>query len=173
MSEMQVEPQVVLPASLTTRLDRLADIMTAWQAAVVRSSIRAKAVPNLGASAIADANGFALLVWPTIPAGREWHVRQVVVGGVNMTTTAAGKATFFSDSMQNVVDIAVPLYNARASTIPTAAALPWIAFFDHGQFVVKPGEAVQCQITSGTSAQQYSAAISVEDWPLGLGSEMF
>lgn len=174
MSELHVQPQIVLPDGLTQRLDRLADIMTAWQAAVARSSIRAKAVPNLPCQVVtADANGYALLIWPTIPAGREWHVRQVVVGGVNMTTTAAGKATFFSDSNQNAVDIPVPIYNVRASTIPTAAALPWIAFFDHGQFVVKPGEAVQCQITSGTSAQQYSAAISVEDWPLGLGSEMF
>lgn len=174
MSEMQVEPQVVLPASLTTRLDRLADIMTAWQAALVASSVRPKYVPNLPCqTVVADANGFALLVWPTIPAGREWHIRQVVVGGLNMTTTAAGKATLFSDSNQNPIDMAVPLYNVRDSTIASASSLPNISFYDHGEFVIKGGEALQCQITSGTSGQQYCAATSFEDWPLGAGGEMY
>lgn len=156
------EVSVPSSASLEAKLDAATCAMTELRRAIIDSSKRARVIPNLSAQAVADANGYALIVFPTVPTDRRWEVRQLVVGGATMAATATGTATVFTSGMQTAPDASVPLY----SVADYASTLPKVAFYLEDQIPVMGGEALQVQIASGTSTDTYYATVTFVDLPL-------
>jgi hypothetical protein len=112
---------------------------------------------QLFASGAASAAGTLTLDLGSVPLGRVWQIRRLIVGGVTVTTTAAGTAYAFAQgappadlNLTNCVDIfsSLPQGNTYGThqLFLTATMHLWIVF------------------ASATSGQQYAAAAFVEDW---------
>lgn len=123
------------------------------------------------ASAVATSNG-CLIVFDSCPNGRMWDLRAVTVGGVGLTTAAAGNPFIvFSASPQayqgSVANI--PITDCPDATGATAT-LPNTSFYGtgrHGHLApLAPRECLVVAISSATSGQTYSARAQFDDYPL-------
>lgn len=118
------------------------------------------------AAAPFPASGNLILDLGSVPLGRVWQVRRLIVGGIAVTTTAAGQAYVFAQgaaptdlNLTNCVDIFLTL--PRGNTYGT-----------HQLFMVAT-EHLFVVVTGGTPGQQYAAASRVEDWHYGAFSRSY
>ena len=93
----------------------------------------------------------------SVPLGRVWQVRRLVVGGVQVTTTAAGQAYAFAQgapprdlNLTNVVDI--------FSTLPQGNT------YGTHQLFLLPTEHLWVVFSGASNSQQYAASARVEDY---------
>ncbi|MDE1881986.1 MAG: hypothetical protein KGI89_15740 [Euryarchaeota archaeon] len=137
--------------SMATELKRLRQIEEAYQFGPLEVPVRA--------SATADAAGDTIVLDLGGPSfERKWQVRRISVGGLQWTTTAAGKALIVVQSSKN----ATP---ATADVADYAASLPLPAFYSTGQLIVRNPNRLYVVILGPTANQAYVAGGSVEDLP--------
>jgi hypothetical protein len=105
-------------------------------------------------------SGNLVLDLGSVPLGRVWQVRRLIVGGTAVTTAAAGAAYAFAQgsppadlNLTNCVDIFTTL--PRGNTYGT-----------HQLFLVAT-EHLFVVVVGGTAGQQYQASARVEDWHFG------
>lgn len=150
-------------ASLGVSLGHLADAMTRDQDRKDRLS--AALVPQdhqTNRSGTVGASGKLLLDLGSVPVGRVWQVRRIVVGGVTATATPTGSAFVIAQGSppdlsnlptSNVVDSFPSFSNgAHGSTYGT-----------HNLFLVAP-EHLFVAIVGATTGVQWTASIRVEDF---------
>ena len=106
------------------------------------------------------ATGNLTLDLGSVPLGRVWQVRRLIVGGVTVATAATGSAYAFAQgaapsdlNLTNCVDIFTTL--PKGNTYGT-----------HQLFLVAT-EHLFVVVVGGTPGQQYAAASRVEDWHYG------
>ncbi len=98
--------------------------------------------------------------------GTFWEVRKVVVGGLELTTTAAGSAGLYLSGSPTVNGAG--LNNAE----DYAASLPNVGYYGAGALYVRPNEHLFVVVFGGTAGQTYVAnafariyqETSSEDW---------
>jgi hypothetical protein len=112
------------------------------------------------------ASGNLILDLGSVPLGRVWQVRRIIVGGVSVLTAAAGQAFVFAQgaapvdlNITNCVDIFLTL--PRGDTYGT-----------HQLFLVAT-EHLFVVVNGGTPGQQYAAASRIEDWHFGSFTSSF
>lgn len=137
-----------------------AEALAHHQAAVVSSNVAR--TTTMTAQATADANGFAILVFPVCPQGRQQSVKRLTIGGANWGASAPGSAVAFVDSMTYQPDVDVPIMRV----VDQATSLPNVAYYLDDQIVITPGSCLQVQIYGGTSGDVYYGAAAVRSIPL-------
>lgn len=142
-------------------VDKLADTLA-------KQRRRPPAQPVFGrviATGIVPASGFLVLRFPLKgpDQGHFWYVRQLVIGGATRATTAAGSADVFvsaTDLTSQPSLAAIGLSDER----DFALTLPKNAFYGRGELPLRLNEELFVAISGGTPAQQYTAALSFEDF---------
>jgi hypothetical protein len=118
---------------------------------------------KLAAASLADSDGWVALKFGPVPQGRRWVVRNVVVGGVNWSTTADGTAVLVVQASDPAKDQDIILANVwdQANTLPLPAQ------YGRGELFANALESVWLVIEGGTSGQLYTGAIRFVDEPAG------
>jgi hypothetical protein len=124
------------------------------------------------ATAVCDSSGYAAIQLGPVAQGRRWVVHQLIVGGVDWATSAAGTALACISSVNplrpsSALDVSVPLNVVQDQAGFPSPSLPNIAFYTRGQFVVPPLSSIWMIISGGTSGQEYTAACDFVDEPNG------
>jgi hypothetical protein len=146
---------VTLSASLGT----LADEMRADRER--RASFRPPSDEQIFASGTFPSSGNLILDLGSVPLGRVWQVRRIIVGGATVTTTAAGNAFVFA---QGAPPTDLNLTNCVDIFLGSLQALPQGDTFGTHQLFLRNLEHLWVVFTGGTSGQQYTASARVEDW---------
>lgn len=149
-------------------LDRKLDRMARQMGQLVQQP----AVVKIEKSGVVDTNGDDLVIGIGKPSeGFVWYVLNLVIGGVNWSTPAAGKALVVTSSFTpNAVGSGTTGAAAQlglASIRDEADSLPLPSFYSRGQFVVQPPEALRVIITGGTPSQTYVVMCVVEEVQTG------
>jgi len=113
--------------------------------------------PPLYVAGIVPASGTMILDLGSVPKGFVWQVRRINVGGVKVTTTAAGKAYVFAQG-QSPVDLMLP------DCVDIFPALPSLNKYGTHQLFLLGGEHLFVAFVGATPTQQYTAAARVEQW---------
>lgn len=92
-------------------------------------------------------------------AGYRWEVRNIMVGGSDITTAPAGVA--WVAIMADVPSANVPIFAVRDFT---HGALPQSAFYGARELVIPDTERLWIIITGGTAGVQYSATACIENY---------
>jgi hypothetical protein len=106
------------------------------------------------------AAGNLVLDLGSVPLGRVWQVRRIVVGGVSVLTAAAGAAYVFA---QGAPPVDVNITNC----VDIFATLPRGNTYGTHQLFLLATEHLYVVVNGGTPGQQYAAASRVEDWHFG------
>lgn len=111
-------------------------------------------------SGVVDNNGDDLEIGIAKPSeGFVFYVLNLVIGGVNWSTTAAGKAlvvvSSYTSTAQGSGTTGAAGQYGLVSVRDEADSLPLPSFYSRGQFVVQPPEALRVVITGGTANQTY------------------
>lgn len=93
----------------------------------------------------------------SVPLGRVWQIRRLIVGGVDVTTTAAGAAYAFKQG-------APPSDLNLTNCVGIYATVPAIEKFGTHQLFLLANAHLYVVVVGGTNLQQYAAAADVEDW---------
>lgn len=88
--------------------------------------------------------------------GRQWTIRQCIVGGTTLTASPAGVAWL-------LVSAAPPNELSITSVIDQATSLPLIAFYSEEQFYLAPNENLYLVVTGGTNGVTYVSSISYQE----------
>ena len=89
--------------------------------------------------------------------GRQWSIRQWLVGGTTLTATPGGTAWL-------LVSAAPPNEQSITSAVDfTKLALPQSIFYSGDSFYVQPNENVYMVVTGGTNAAQYVCTITYQE----------
>ena len=99
----------------------------------------------------------------TPDAGTYWNVENVVVGGIDFTTVAAGSAGFYA--VGGSPGVSPGLGNA----LDYAATLPNAGFYGMRDIVVQDGESLIIVIFGGTNGQTYVATSSISVYNVRSG----
>jgi hypothetical protein len=102
--------------------------------------------------------------------GHFWYVRQITVGGLTPTTTAAGRADIFvsASDLRNIASLSqIGLADWRDQAI----TLPQVAPYSRGGISLRLNEELFIIISNGTATQQYVAAAQIEDFQEGIVPE--
>ena len=100
-------------------------------------------------------------------AGKWWQVRQMIVGGSDITTTPAGIGWVVVQAENPSAN--PPLFNVRDFTSGT---LPQRAFYGTHELVVQQNEHLWVVITAGTAGTQYAVSAMVENFPQFVKSSL-
>jgi hypothetical protein len=111
-------------------------------------------------------SGNLVLDLGSVPLGRVWQVRRLIVGGVAVTTAAAGQAFAFAQG-------AAPSDLNITNCVDIFASLPKGNTYGTHQLFLVATEHLFVVVTGGTVGQQYAAAARVEDWHFGAFSSSF
>lgn len=141
--------------TLGATLGTLADTLTADRQR--RDEMEAPSNEQLFQAGIIPASGTLLLDLGSVPQGRIWQVRRLVVGGVAVTTSAAGAAYAFAQG-------APPADLALTDCVDIFSTLPQGNTYGTHQLFLLPGEHLWVAFVGATAAQQYAASARVEDW---------
>lgn len=114
-----------------------------------------------------DGAGNGLITLGPVPQGRRWIVHQMVIGGVFWSTSVSGSALIFILPSWPSGDNPPPLISVQDQASGTTPALPSVAFYGRGQFVVIGPNAVLIEITGGGSGVTYTASCDYVDEPNG------
>lgn len=125
----------------------------------------------------ADATGLAVIRFglrgPDL--GHFWYVRNITVGGLSPTVTAAGRCDVY------VIAGGTPMNGAGLTALGLAdwrdesLTLPNVAFYGRGELPLRRGETIFLVVSGGTAGQQYAASGQIEDYeeaPIRQGWEM-
>jgi hypothetical protein len=112
---------------------------------------------QLFADGLMPSSGNLILDLGSVPLGRVWQVRRLIVGGVAVTTAATGKAYAFAQG-------APPRDLNLTNGVGIYAALPAIDKWGTHQLFLLATEHLWVVIAGGSSGQQYTASARVEDW---------
>lgn len=93
----------------------------------------------------------------SVPQGRVWQIRRLIVGGIKVTTTAAGTAYAFAQG-------APPTDLNLTSCVDIFSSLPQGNTYGTHQLFLLPGEHLFVVFQGATNGQQYAASARVEDW---------
>jgi len=93
----------------------------------------------------------------SVPQGRVWQVRRLIVGGATVTTAAAGSAYAFAQGAR-------PLDLVLTNCVDIFLTLPQGDTFGTHQLFLLPGEHLWVVFSGATGGQQYTASARVEDW---------
>jgi len=141
--------------SMDASLGRLADGIAADRAR--RDSQQPPSDPPLYKVGTAPSSGSVILDLGAVPLGFVWQVRRIVVGGVKITTTAAGKAYAFAQG-------GAPSDLVLSDCVDVWPALPAISKYGTHQLFLLGGEHLYVAFAGASSGQQYAAAARVEQW---------
>lgn len=106
---------------------------------------------------VVPSSGVLTLDLGSVPLGHVWQVRRLVVGGVKVTTTAAGSAYAFAQG-------APPTDLALTDCVDMFLTLPQGNTYGTHQLFLLGGEHLYVVFSGATAAQQYAASARVEDW---------
>ncbi len=141
--------------SLGASLGSLVDTMRADQDR--RTSMMPPSNEQLFSSAVATSSGIVTLDLGSVPQGRVWQIRRLVVGGITVGTAADGKAYAFAQG-------APPSDQALTDCVGIYAALPTLEKFGTHQLFLQAPEHLWVVFTGASNGQQYAASARVEDW---------
>ena len=99
----------------------------------------------------------------TPDAGTYWNVENVVVGGIDFTTSAAGSAGFYAVGGSPAVSPGL------GNALDYASTLPNTAFYGLRDIVVQDGESLIIVIFGGSNAQTYVATSSISVYNVRSG----
>jgi hypothetical protein len=122
-----------------------------------RDSAQPPTNPPLFKVGIAPASGEVIFDLGAVPQGFVWQVRRIIVGGVKITTTAAGKAYAFAQG-------SAPRDLALTDCVDIWPALPAISKYGTHQLFLLADEHLFVVFEGATPAQQYVASARVEQW---------
>jgi hypothetical protein len=111
-------------------------------------------------------SGNLILDLGSVPLGRVWQVRRIVVGGVSVIQPAAGAAYMFAQG-------AAPSDLNITNCVDIFATLPRGNTYGTHQLFLLATEHLYVVVTGGTPGQQYGAASRVEDWHFGAFTSSF
>ncbi len=97
-----------------------------------------------------DANGYLTMALPAVPQGFRDRILSSFLGGLTVSSTAAGIAAAFIASSLPAPDVAVPSSQVR----DMVKALPAPAFYSQYQMVVNQGSFFGMQVYDSTTAQE-------------------
>jgi hypothetical protein len=95
-------------------------------------------------------------------SGKWWQVRNLIVGGSDITTAPNGVAWLVISS-SSMMQVNPPMYAVR--DFSTATALPYKAQYGAHEIVVLDDQHMFVFITGGVNATQYCASAMVESFP--------
>jgi hypothetical protein len=154
--------------NLSATLGSLADTLSADRED--REHERASHLPPsnevLFKAGVFPTTGNLVLDMGSVPLGRVWQVRRLIVGGVTVTTTATGAASVFAQG-------AAPSDLNLTNCVDIFATLPFVQRYGTHQLFLIATEHLFVVVTSGTVGQQYAAAARVEDWHYGSYSQTY
>jgi len=101
--------------------------------------------------------GNLILDLGSVPLGRVWQVRRLVVGGTTVTTTATGSAYAFAQG-------APPTDLALTDCVDIFLTLPQGNTYGTHQLFLLPSEHLWVAFVGATDEQQYAASARIEDW---------
>lgn len=116
---------------------------------------------QLFAAGVVPATGVLTLDLGSVPIGRVWQVRRIVVGGTTVTATAAGSAYVFARGSPPT-DLA--LTDCVDIFLGTNTPLPQGDTYGTHQLFLLPSEHLWVVFSGATPNQQYGASARVEDW---------
>lgn len=122
-----------------------------------KSRQKAPGNEQLFKAGVAPTSGVLYLDLGSVPQGHVWQVRRLIVGGVTVTTTAAGNAYAFAQGAR-------PLDLALTDCVDVFLGLPRGDTFGTHQLYLTMGEHLWVVFVGATSGQQYAASARVEDW---------
>lgn len=123
-----------------------------------RASMRPPGDQLIARAGVAPASGTLLLdLGGSVPIGRVWQIRRLIIGGVAVTTAAEGAAYAFAQG-------APPTDLILTDCVGMYPTLPAIEKFGTHQLFMLEGERLWVAFVGATSGQQYAAAARVEDW---------
>ena len=120
---------------------------------------------GIGVAGVYPASGNLLLNFGTPDQGTRWEVTGCVVGGVDVFTTAAGKAGLYVSGMLPTTTGGLAPAGMTALA-DQATALPNVAFYGTRQLVVNDQEYLFLIINGGTPGQTYAANFSATVFPV-------
>jgi hypothetical protein len=120
-----------------------------------------------GAAGVYPATGSMVLNFGTPDQGSRWEVTNVVIGGLDQNTTAAGTAGLYVSSIGIDSGSAGPVPGGMTVMVDQAKTLPNVAFYGTRQLVVNDQEYLLACIFGGTPGQTYAAQASMTVFPLG------
>ncbi len=100
------------------------------------------------ANGVTDAAGYLTLALPAVPQGFRDRISSSFLGGLTISSTAAGTAAAFIASSLPPADVGVPTSQVRDMT----TSLPNAAFYDRYQMVVPQGSFFGVQVFDSTKA---------------------
>jgi hypothetical protein len=121
-----------------------------------RDSMRPPGNEQLFKSGTVPSSGLLLLDLGSVPQGRVWQVRRLVVGGVKVTTTAAGAAYAFAQG--------APPDLGLTDCVDIFLTLPMGNTYGTHQLFLLASEHLWVAFSGASSGQQYAASARVEDW---------
>jgi hypothetical protein len=125
---------------------------------------RAAMVPpsneQLQANGVVPASGILFLDLGSVPQGRVWQVRRIVIGGPKATDTPAGSAFLYKQGAAPV-DFNTP---GIVDSFPSFSTGAQGNTYGTHQLFGLPGVHLWVAITGATQHQQFTAAADVEDW---------
>jgi len=122
-----------------------------------RASMTPPGNEQLFASGVVPSSGVLSLDLGSVPQGHVWQVRRLIVGGVAVTTSAAGSAYAFARG-------APPADLALTDCVDIFLTLPQGNTYGTHQLFLLPGEHLFVVFSGASSGQQYAASARVEDW---------
>lgn len=112
---------------------------------------------QLNGAAVATSAGLVLIDLGSVPQGRVWDVRRLVVGGATVTTAAVGVGYVFAQG-------APPNDKAITGCVDIFSSLPMGNTYGTHQLFLLRGEHLWILISGATPGQQYGASCRIEDW---------
>lgn len=101
--------------------------------------------------------------------GHFWYVRSVKVGGLTVSTVAAGLADVYVSAAQ-LSDVA----NTEPSLLDwrdRSTRLPGVAFYGRGEIELRMSEELQVRMSGLTNGQAYIAVAEIEDYQEHAGPQ--
>lgn len=105
----------------------------------------------------APSSGFLTIDLGGVPQGHVWEVRRGIIGGLLVTTTAAGTGYFYACG-------APPSAGQLVDCVDIFSSLPMGDTWGTHQLFLVGGEHLWAVVHGGTDGQQYAASARVEDW---------
>ena len=146
---------------MTTKMDEV-------KRAVDRLNYNTPVLRRLANSGVAATGVNLVIDLGTPDSGTYWDVENVFIGGVEVTSTAAGTAGLYVVGGFNGVSPGV------GNAVDYAATMPNASFYGLRDLVVQDGEHLVIVVFGGTNAQTYvvSSSISVYNVRAGAGRDV-
>lgn len=101
-----------------------------------------------------------------------WYLRKLYVGGIGVSTVAAGRADLFVSSLDYRTFNGQALGNLGVfDYVDTASTLPLIGDFGAGEVPIQSPEALWVVFSGGTSGQQYAVSGVIQQFQLSASRQ--